>query len=294
MKTKSIFIVIIITLLMITACSNGTQNSPGQSIKVLAAESFLTDIAQQVAGNRIKVEGLIPIGMEPHAYGPTPRDVARVAESNLLIISGAGLEEWLKGILTNIGGSEKIIEASAGLTTVNGDPHFWLDPQLVLTYVDNIRDALARIDPDGKDEYLSNAAAYKQKLLELDAWIKQEVEKIPPANRLLITNHETLGYFANRYGFQVIGSLLASLSSEASPSPRELAHLSDSLRALPVRVIFLDAGSNPKLAEQIAAETNAKIITNLYSESLSPAEGPAATYLEMMKHNVSVIVSALQ
>lgn len=294
MKIKEIFIVIIIPLLMITACANGAQNDSSQPIKVMAAESFLTDIAQQVAGNRIKVEGLIPIGMEPHAYEPTPRDVARVTESDLLIISGAGLEEWLKGILTNIGGSEKIIEASAGLTAVNGDPHFWLDPNFVLAYVDNISDAMARIDPDGKNVYISNASAYKQKLIELDTWIKLEVEKIPLENRLLVTNHETLGYFASRYGFQVIGSLLASLSSEASPSPRELAQLSDSLRLLPVRVIFLDAGSNPKLAEQIAAETNAKIVTNLYSESLSPAKGPATTYLDMMKHNVSVIVSVLQ
>ena len=294
MKTKSILIVITITLLIITACTNGAQNYSSQPIRVIAAESFLTDIAQQVAGNRIKVEGLIPIGMEPHAYEPTPRDVARVTESDLLIISGAGLEEWLKGILTNIGGSEKIIEASAGLTAVNGDPHFWLDPNSVLVYVDNISDALARIDPDGKDVYISNASAYKQKLIELDTWIKLEVEKIPLENRLLVTNHETLGYFASRYGFQVIGSLLASLSSEASPSPRELAQLSDSLRVLPVRVIFLDAGSNPKLAEQIAAETNAKIVTDLYSESLSPAGGPASTYLDMMKYNVSVIVSSLQ
>ena len=294
MKTKSILIVITITLLIITACTNGAQNYSSQPIRVIAAESFLTDIAQQVAGNRIKVEGLIPIGMEPHAYEPTPRDVARVTESDLLIISGAGLEEWLKGILTNIGGSEKIIEASAGLTAVNGDPHFWLDPNSVLVYVDNISDALARIDPDGKNVYISNASAYKQKLIELDTWIKLEVEKIPLENRLLVTNHETLGYFASRYGFQVIGSLLASLSSEASPSPRELAQLSDSLRVLPVRVIFLDAGSNPKLAEQIAAETNAKIVTDLYSESLSPAGGPASTYLDMMKYNVSVIVSSLQ
>jgi ABC-type Zn uptake system ZnuABC Zn-binding protein ZnuA len=294
MKTKSILIVITITLLMITGCTNGAQNTSSQPIKVIAAESFLIDIAQQVAGNRIKIEGLIPVGMEPHAYEPTPRDVARVVESDLLIISGAGLEEWLKGILTNIGGSEKIIEASAGLTVVNGDPHFWLDPAQVLTYVDNIRDALARIDPDGKNVYISNASAYKQKLIELDTWIKQEVEKIPPKNRLLVTNHETLGYFASRYGFQVIGSLLASLSSEASPSPRELAQLSDSLRALPVRIIFLEAGSNSKLGEQIASETNAKIITDLYLESLSPEGGAADTYLDMMKHNMSVIVSALQ
>lgn len=294
MKTKNFLISIAIILLIVTACANSVQNISYQPFKVLAAESFLADIAQQVAGDRIKVKGLIPIGMEPHAYEPSPRDVARIAESDLLIISGAGLEEWLKGILINIGGSDKVIEASNGLTTVNGDPHFWLDPNLVLFYVDKIHDALVHLDPDGKDEYFANAAAYKHNLLELDAWIKQETEKIPPANRLLVTNHETLGYFARRYGFQVIGSVLASLSSEASPSPRELAQLSDSLRALPVRVIFLDTGSDARMAEQIAAETKGKIITGLYCESLSPAGGPAATYLEMIKHNVSVIVSALQ
>lgn len=276
------------------ACNISTQSVLNNQIKVVAAESFLTDIAQQVAGARLLVDNLIPAGTEPHSFEPTPREMVKVADCNLLIISGSGLEEWLKGILTNIGGSKKIIEASSGLKANDGDPHFWLDPNNVMAYVKNIQDGLTAIDPQGKTTYATNAETYIQKLRELDAWIKQEVEKISPEQRRLVTNHETLGYFASRYGFQVVGSLLPSLSSEASPSARQLAQLSDTMRTTTAKVIFLDVGNNPQLAEQIAAETKARIITNLYSESLSQADGPASSYIAMMKHNVMVIVSALQ
>jgi len=285
---------VIFFVFSITACVSSPQAATESPIKVMAAESFLTDIAQQVAGERLHIDGLIPPGLEPHSYEPTPQDIARVADSDLLLISGAGLEGWLKNILTNIGGSEKISEASSGLVAKNGDPHFWLDPNNVLVYVDNIRDALIKIDPLGKDVYNSNAETYKQKLRELDAWIQQEVAKIPPRQRLLVTNHETLGYFADRYGFEILGSVLSSLSSEASPSAQQLAQLRDAMRAHTVKAIFLDITDNPQLAEQIAAETQAKVITDLYSEFLSPADGPASTYLEMMKHLVTVIVNALQ
>lgn len=294
MKSFRFFFSIFFTLLFVTACRVQNIPAPTSGIKVLAAESFLANIAQQVAGDRTQVDGLIPAGLDPHSFEPTPREMAEVADCDLLIISGAGLEEWLKGILINIGGSKKIMEASTGLLSNNGDPHFWLDPTNVITYVNNIRDALSSIDPQGKTAYSSNAEAYIRQLRELDTWIKEKVSKIPPAQRLLVTNHETLGYFAARYGFQVVGSLIPSLSTDASPSAQQLAQLTDAIRSTTAKVIFLDVGNNPQLADQIASETKAIVVTELYSESLSPADGHAPTYIAMMKYNVSIIVSALQ
>jgi ABC-type Zn uptake system ZnuABC Zn-binding protein ZnuA len=282
------------TFLLLAACQPLSNPNASNQVRVLAAESFLTDIAQQVAGTRLHIDSLIPAGLDPHAFEPTPREMAKVADCDLLIISGSGLEEWLKGILTNIGGSKKIIEASAGLQTNNGDPHFWLDPNNVLQYVVNIQDALILVDPEGKNIYAANAETYRIQLMDLDAWIKQQVETIPPDQRLLVTNHETLGYFAARYGFEVVGSLLPSLSSEASPSALQLAQLSDAMNTTTAKVIFLDVGNNPQLADQIASETRTKVVTELYSETLSTADGPAPNYIAMMKYNVSIIVSALK
>lgn len=290
MRRKNIFFI----LLMLTFTSCQIETSKNSGPKVIAAESFLADIAQQVAGSRLHIDGLIPIGQDPHSFEPTPREMAKVADCDLLIISGNGLEEWLKGILTNIGGRKKIIEASSGLQSNHGDPHFWLDPNNVLLYVDNIRIALTAIDPAGKDTYAANAEKYKNQLRDLDHWIQEQVNTIPADQRLLVTNHETLGYFSARYGFQLIGSLIPSLSSEASPSALQLAQLSDAMRTLNAKVIFLDTGNNPQLANQIAKETGAKVITDLYSETLSAADGPAPNYLAMMKYNVARIVSALK
>jgi ABC-type Zn uptake system ZnuABC Zn-binding protein ZnuA len=294
MKSFRFVLPIIFILLFASTCQALNVPTATSGIKVLAAESFLADIAQQVAGDRTHVDALIPAGLDPHSFEPTPREMAKVADCDLLIISGAGLEEWLKGILINIGGSKKIMEASAGLQSTNGDPHFWLDPINVVAYVNNIRDALISIDAQGQTAYTANADVYIRQLQELDAWIKDQVRKIPSAQRLLVTNHEALGYFAARYGFQVVGSLIPSLSTEASPSAQQLAQLTDAIRSTTAKVIFLDVGNNPQLAEQIASETKARVITELYSESLSPAAGHAPTYIAMMKYNVSIIVSALQ
>ena len=294
MKFLRFFFSIFIILQFLTACNAQDNPAPVSGFKVMAAESFLADIARQVGGERTQVDGLIPARLDPHSFEPTPREMAKVADCDLLIISGAGLEEWLKGIFTNIGGSKKIIEASAGLQSDNGDPHFWLDPNNVITYVDNIRDALTSIDPQGKTTYSSNAENYIQQLRQLDSWIKDQVSQIAPAQRLLVTNHETLGYFAARYGFQIIGSLIPSFSTDASPSAQQLAQLTDVIRSTTARAIFIDVGNNPQLADQIATETKAKVVTELYSESLSTADGPASTYLAMMKYNVAIIVSALK
>lgn len=288
-------------------------------LKVLAANSFLADIAQNVAGERLRVETFVPIGLDPHAFEPTPQDVAKIADSQLFIINGAGFEEWLEKTIENADGQARILEASAGLTMREpgedepnhvdeeeyegeenqddlheGDPHFWLDPNQVIQYVENIRDGLSEIDPAGKDTYAKNAADYIEQLRELDSWIRGQVGQIPAGRRILVTDHDTLGYFADQYGLRVVGAIIPSFSTGASPSALELAGLIDQIQNTGAPAIFLDVAANPKLAEQIAAETSVRVVADLHTHSVTAAEGLAPTYIEMMRHNTLRIVEALK
>jgi manganese/iron transport system substrate-binding protein len=169
-----------------------------------------------------------------------------------------------------------------------------MDPTKVIAYVENIRDGLTAADPPGKDAYAANANAYIAKLNELDGWIKQQVAQAPESRRLLVTNHESLGYFADRYGFKVVGAIIPSVSTEASPSAQELARLADQIKATGAPAIFLEMGSNPQLADQLAGETGIKVVTGLLTHSISAPDGPAPDYLSMMRYDVNTIVSALR
>ena len=284
----------------------GQSSRAKTALKVIAAETFLADMAQNVAGDRLKIEGLMPIGVDPHTFEPTPADVAKVADSDVLIINGAGMEAFLDKLLQNAGGQHQRIEASAGLTSrrlregeINdpahtGDPHFFLDPNNAIRYVENIRDGLSQADPAGAAAYRANANAYIAKLKELDRWIGDRVKEVPEANRLLVTNHDNFGYFADRYGFKVIGTVVPSISAGASPSAEQLAELIDHIKAAQAKAIFLERGVNPQLAEQAAKETGSAVVTDLYGDSLGEANGPAATYIDMLKYDTNAIVDALK
>jgi ABC-type Zn uptake system ZnuABC Zn-binding protein ZnuA len=311
---KKVLVLMLLGALLAACQSTGQAAQAGgekAALKVIAAETFLADIAQNVAGDRVTVESLMPIGVDPHGFEPTPTDVAKITDSNVLIINGGGVEEFMAEVLENAGGQRAVIEASAGLTQREpregehaeehadaheheGDPHFWLDPQKVIKYVENIRDGLSAADPAGTATYQANAAAYIAQLKELDRWIADRVAEVPEANRLLVTNHESFGYFADRYGFQIIGTVVPSVSSGSSPSAQQLAELIDHIKATGAKAIFLETGANPQLAEQVAQETGSKVVTNLYSHSITEPSGPAPTYIEMMKSNTAAIVTALK
>jgi ABC-type Zn uptake system ZnuABC Zn-binding protein ZnuA len=169
----------------------------------------------------------------------------------------------------------------------------WLDPVRVVTYVENIRDGLSEADPAGAEMYQANAESYIEALQELDAFIKEQVESLPAERRLLVTNHEALGYFAERYGFEVVDTILPSSSSGASASAREVAAAIESIRSSGAPAIFLGEVENASLAEQISAETGVRVVDQLYLESLTDG-APAGTYIDMMKYNVSLIVESLR
>ncbi len=314
-------------LVLMAACNAQAEGQSGRDEShVLAVETFLADIAQNVAGERMQVDTLMPIGVDLHAFQPTPQDVALIADSRILIINGGGAEEWLDEVLVNVGGDRLVIDSSAGLEFREShvgeehaegedhdgeeeghhhdgeeeghhhdhDPHFWTDPNLVIHYVENIRDGFISADPDGREIYEANARAYIEQLQELDAWIREQVETIPPERRLLVTDHESFGYFADRYGFTVVGTVLPGTSSGAEASARGLAGLIEVIRDTGVPAIIMQTGSDDELAQQVSRETGVTVVTNLYTHSITGPDGEAPDYISMIRHNVTTIVEALQ
>ena len=288
-------------LVLLAACQASSVATPQPNsesheegdINVLVVESFLADIAQNVAGERLEVETLVPPGVDPHTFQPTPQDVARITNSQVLIANGAGLEEWLQEVIDNAGGERLVIEAAQGLQgnpDRQDDPHFWLDPNYVIHYVEQIRDGLMAVDPQGEAEYTQNAAEYMRELSELDAWIADQVEQVPPERRRLVTNHESFGYFADRYGFTIIGTVIPSASTGASPSARQLVDLVEAIKGTNTPAIFLESGTNPELAEQVAREAGVEVIVDLLTHSILPPDG----YIDMMQYNTLAIVEALK
>lgn len=285
-----------------------------EPLVVMAAESFLADIAQNVAGSRLTVQTLMPRGTDPHTFEPTPGDIKRVAGCQVLIVNGAGFEAFLEDMLAGAGGERIVLEASQGLIGRTPDdreherdsghedehehgdidPHFWLDPVNVKVYVENIRRGLTEADPAGADHYQANAAAYLERLDELDAWVRAQVETIPEARRLLVTDHHSFGYYADRYGFRVVGAVMPSVSTGASPSAQQMAELISTIKAVGAPAIFLATGTNPQLAEQIARDARVRVVSGLFTHSVSEPGGKAPTYIDMIRYNTTVIVEALR
>lgn len=288
--------------LLLAACDPKTSPALPTGPVVVASTSILADITRNVAGDRLEVASLLPLGSDPHEFQSSPADVQRIAESRAVIINGLEYEGFIQPLLESAGGEHQVITASEGLPLLETDggtgagapdPHMWLDPRRVIGYVENIRDGLSAVDPEGTAAYQANAQAYIARLQELDGWIAQQVETIPSERRLLVTNHEALGYFADHYGFSVIGTIIPGVSTAAGTSARELAAVIDQIKATGAPAIFTGALENADLARQIAGETGAVVVDDLYLESLTDGP-PAATYLDMMRHNVQRIVDALK
>jgi len=296
-------------LLLAAGCGTGTkatETAGDAPLDVIASVSFLADIAQNVAGDRFEVRSLVPLDPDPHSFEPTPADLREVATADLVIVNGGGLEGPLLKTLENAGGEATLVDASAGLRSRSPrpgepqlessetDPHFWLDPVLVKTYVANIRDAFTKADPGGATEYAANAAAYTAKLDGLNTWIESQVATVPAADRKLVMNHASHGYYADRYGFSVVGTVIPSVGTGETPTAKQLSELTAAIRASGAKAIFVEIGENPKLAQQIAAETDVGVVDNLLDHSLTEPDGVAPTYIDMMKFDTRRIVEGLR
>ncbi len=298
---KRILIFCILSAILF-ACSVSPRPQTDDGLKILAVETFLGDIAQNVAGNRLKVETLLPVAVDPHEFQPSPQDAIKIADSQVLIVNGLGYETWLTKILAGNGSGQLVVTAAEGLSPrfdpsgehPDGDPHMWMNPLNVVRYAENIRDGLSQVDPAGKEIYSANTEAYIAQLKDLDAWVKTQTAQIPEQRRLLVTNHDTLGYFAEAYGFKVVGAVIPSVTDQSAPSAQQMALLIEAIKNSGAPAIFLDAGENQNLAKQIASESSVKVVADLYVETISPPDGPAPTYIDMIKHNVTAIISALK
>ncbi len=309
-RIKGLFVVLLAALL--NACSSSA--TPGsaprvtgtsQKPTVIATTTQIEDILTNLVGDRMVVIGLVPRNGDPHEFEPTPDDVKTIATSQAVFKNGVGLEGWLDKLIENAGGQRPIFDLSQGieLGTIDhsfaeageADPHLWMNPLNMLLVVDNMVLGLKQLDPAGTPTYDTNAAIYKAKLLELDAYAEQTLRAIPSERRKLVTAHDAMGYFAARYHFKLVGALIPSVSTDAAETtPKELAILVEKIRAEKIPAIFAEVSVNPKFIEQVANEAQVNIVPDLYIDSLGDRGGEAGTYLKFFRANVDKIAAALR
>jgi len=278
------------------------------SASTVFVRDALVNVTQGIQG--ITIHGIVPLGADPHEYEPTPKDVKAVSDSQAVFMNGAGFEEeWLGKLIKNAGGSRPIVDLSQGVTLnkidaqfkseFDNDPHYWQDPERWQQAVNNAAKGVAALvsasDPSIAEAVQKNAEAYIAKIKETDALIKTEVAKIPADKRVLVTTHDAFGYYAQRYGFKVVGTVIPGPSTASgAATPRNIKALVDKIKPLGVKAIFVEEGVNPKLTEAVAKEAGIGVIEKLYLDTLSDDKGPAATYLDMLRHNTTTIVGALK
>lgn len=290
-------------LIAIAGCSAPPSTAPGKPT-IVATTSQLQDILQNIVGDRMTVVGLVPRNADPHEFEPTPEDVRAVATAKAVFKNGAGLEGWLDKLIENAGGERPVFETTQGMTLATidhafreggeTDPHVWMNPLQMQAVVDNMVAGLAQIDLEGATIYQTNGEAYKGKLRDLDAWAQGQVATIPPSQRLLVTTHDAMGYFASHYGFKIVGYVIPSVSTESgSTSAQQLAKLVDEIKSTGVKTIFAEKSTNPKFMEQVAQDANVTV-DELYVDALGGAGGEAGTYLDFIRTDVNKIVKGLK
>jgi zinc/manganese transport system substrate-binding protein len=264
-------------------------------LNVVASFSILGDLVRNVGGSNVNVTTLVGPDGDAHVYVPTPADAKKIADAKLVFVNGLGLEGWLPRLVQSAGNKAVIITATAGIAPLksgsDADPHAWQSPLNVKIYVGNIRDALIAADPADAGAFKSNADAYLAKLDALDREVREAVATIPETHRKVISTHRAFGYFAAAYGVQFIAPLGVSTESEASA--RDIAGIITQIRAAKIPAVFLENISDPRLIRQIASETGARVGGTLYSDSLTGEKGDSPTYIDMVRHNIKALTSAL-
>jgi zinc/manganese transport system substrate-binding protein len=278
----------------------GRGQNPPPSRRAVATFSILGDLARNTGGERVQLATLVGADGDVHIYAPTPGDAKTIAAANVVFVNGLGLEGWLDRLIAASGTRAPLVVASRGVTPRSGssrrdhgasDPHAWQSVANAKIYVANIRDGLIGIDPAGEPSYHINAAAYLGKLDDLDTEIKTAIDEIPASRRKVITSHDAFGYFSEAYGIKFIAA--EGLSTDAEPSAGEIAKLIEQIRRENVAAVFVENISDPRLIERIAEETGVRIGGTLYSDALSPPDGPAPTYIAMMRSNLRELTHAL-
>ncbi len=269
----------------------------GDKLSVIASTSIVGDVVANVGGDAIDLRVLIGIGQDPHSYEPTPRALASVEHAHVVFVNGQHLEEGLMDVIESTA-RVPVVPVSAGIEPLGfGDPHFWTDPTNVIVWVENIKDVLSKADPRNHKTYVANAEVYRAKLRELDDRIRRLTAGIPVRDRKLVTDHHMLRYFADEYGFEVMGAILPSTSTNAEASARETAELVELLRKEGITSIFVGSTAGrglQRLADAVTREIGADVrMLTLLTGSLAPKGREGDTYLGYIEFNVAQIVKGL-
>ena len=266
-----------------------------ERLNVVASFSILGDFVRAIGGDRVNVTTLVGPDSDVHVYTPAPSDAKRIADAKLVIVNGLGLEGWLPRLVQSAGSKAAIVTASAGITPLKlgsaADPHAWQSVPNAKVYVTDIANALAAADPDDAEFFRTQAKAYLEKLETLDREVRDAVAKIPAERRKVISTHDAFGYFAAEYGVQFIAPL--GVSTETEPSARDIAGIIGQIKAQKIPAVFLENISDDRLIRRIAAETGAKVGGTLISDGLTGEKGAAPTYIDMVRHNIKALTSAL-
>jgi ABC-type Zn uptake system ZnuABC Zn-binding protein ZnuA len=277
-------------LVLLAGCGEGYDDSRPL---VVATTTQAADLARHVAGDRAQVEGILAPNSDPHDYEVRPRDVKALVHAELVVRSGGDVDSWLDGAIDSAGTKAPVLTLLDRVGPEGDDPHWWQDPRRAETAVAAIGSALAKADPPGAAGYRSRADAYVKDLRTLDTAVANCIGEIPPEQRKLVTTHDALGYYANRYGLRVIGTVIPALTTQAQASSGDLAKLVDTIRQERVRAIFAESSVNAKVEDAIAQETGARVGKALWADSLGPAGSGGATYADSIRANTEAIVEGL-
>ena len=302
---KSMFLFVLLGLALAACGAPSAPSVDDGKLNIVATTSIVADVVAQIGGEHVNVEILLPVGADPHSFEPTPQDIAKVADADIVFANGAGLEAFIERLLASADAEGKIVEVSDGIVLLDtlvdehddhdeeiGDPHTWTDPNNVIIWVGNIETSLSEADPVNAEAYAANAADYTAQLKEIDGWIREQIAQIPVENRKIVTDHSQLSYYVDEYGLEMVGAIIPGYSSLSEPSAQELAAIEDPIRALGVSVIFVANTVNVSLSERVADDTGVKLVY-FFTGSLSPADGDAPTYLDYLRYNTNAFVNAL-
>jgi zinc/manganese transport system substrate-binding protein len=287
----------------LAGCGSATDAGPAPagSVKAVATTTQLADFVRAVGGDRVEVVQVLRPNSDPHEYEPRPDDVRALLHAPLVFESGDALDAWMGKVVEASGAHPRVVVlAAANVSRVAGersgaeasryDPHWWHDPRNVEAAIPAVRDALARANPSATNVYARNARAYLARLRALDAGIAACMRRVPRAERKLVTDHDAFGYFARRYGIDVLGAVIPSQTTAGQPSAGDVARLVDTIRRERVHAVFPERSLSRKLAQAIARETGASAAYALYGDTLGPAGTDGASYLGMERHNAEAMV----
>ncbi len=267
-----------------------------EKMKVVATFSILGDIVGRIGGDAVDVKTLVGHDGDAHVYQATSADARAVAQARIVIANGLAFDDWAFRLLKASGSKASVVVASVGVTPLvgghqNADPHAWQSVSNVAAYVGNIEGALATADPAHAATYKANADAYRAELQTLDAEMRTSLATIPPAQRNAVTTHGSFAYFAAAYGVAFTSPLGTSTDEQASA--KSLAALITAIRRSGIKALFLENAADPRLMRQVAHETGVALGGTLYADALSTKDGPAPTYVGLMRHNLKLLTGAM-